>query len=141
MSRNRGHWPLWQAVVAISLFGVSDNVVSSCRAQGDALAQANPSSTSPDVPLERLRVAWNSEAAAEWPAAEVLASISELSYLPPVDADRKFRAMGFERVRPFQVDSLSGYVVSAKDVSVIAFRGTYDASEWLVNVGSLSYYT
>ncbi|MFO0917785.1 MAG: lipase family protein [Planctomycetaceae bacterium] len=136
-----GHWLRRLMMAAIASACMLNLIAVDCLAGDDVLAQANPLPTISLRPVERLEMAWNSEAAPDWPAAEVLATISKLTYLPPSTAEHRFRTLGFQRIRPFQANTLSGYVVSAGDVAVIGFRGTYDASEWLVNLGSLSYYT
>src|SRR5689334_8198053 len=114
----------WLVLAAFSLSGAFWNSTSFCAKGQDALSRANPSPDAPAVnPIDCLRPVWNSEAAIDWSVTEMLASVSELSYLAPVHAERKFQALGFQRVRPFQFKSLSGYVVSEDDVAVIAFRG------------------
>lgn len=86
--------------------------------------------------IERLRAIWNSEAPATWPVAATLATISEAAYLPPVNADEKFRDLGFQECMPIVAGSMIGYVVSADEVTVVVFRGTDfgEASDWLANL-------
>jgi predicted lipase len=100
-----------------------------------------PQPADAETPVDRLRLGWNSEAEADWPAADVLALISELAYLTPAAAEPKYRALGFDRVRPFAEEPTSGYVLSADEVAVIAFSGTQDLAEWLINLDLLSHYT
>jgi triacylglycerol lipase len=71
--------------------------------------------------------------------AELLASISEASYLPPVDVDPNFRTLGFKQVMPVVDGSMIGYVASADDVTVVVFRGPDNDIDWIVNlaVGSV----
>lgn len=93
-----------------------------------------PRPVPPASPIERLRMAWDSESQAEWPASDVLATISETAYLTPVEAETKYRTLGFKQVKTFVDASMIGYVVAADDVAVIAFRGTDDRPDWLVNL-------
>jgi triacylglycerol lipase len=93
----------------------------------------------PTATLERLQQPWDSEAAADWPVAETLATISKLAYLPPVDANKSFSMLGFETFMPVVAGSMIGYVISIEDVTVIVFRGTDadDASDWFANLDIL----
>lgn len=129
-------------LVIISFVAGFWSVVSALIGGDDALAQTSPPSVvTPVSPIDRLRMAWDSEAAPDWPAAEVLASISEFSYLPPVEAERKFRSLGFNRVRFFGFKTLAGYVLSADDVAVVVFQGTDQVSEWIVNLAVAPFFT
>ena len=87
----------------------------------------------PSSHVERLRLKWNSESQADWPVAETLALFSDSAYLPPVEAEAKFRTLGFDRIKPFFIGSMAGYVVAFEDVTVIVFRGTDDKADtpWL----------
>ena len=95
----------------------------------------------PSVPvttaLARLKLVWDSEANANWPAAETLAQIGEIAYEPPHSAEKSFRALGFDKFMPVVQGSMIGYVISGDDVTVIAFRGTDfpEISDWLANLG------
>ncbi len=88
--------------------------------------------------IERLRLDWNSEGPATWPVAETLALISEISYLPPVDAEKRFVELGFTEFMTVVDASMIGYVVSFEDVTVIVFRGTNfgEISDWITNTGT-----
>jgi len=94
-------------------------------------------------PILRLKSAWDSEESSDWAAAETLAWISESAYLPPVDADREFRKLGFKRVIPIVASSMIGYVMWEDEVAVIAFRGTDpgEVSDWLANLHDTSVQT
>jgi hypothetical protein len=94
----------------------------------------------PLEPLEPLRLPWDSEATADWPAAELLASMSHFAYRPPDTAETAYRGLGFDRVTPIVDGSMIGYVASAQDLTVIAFRGTdpSELADWLVNLDTLS---
>ncbi len=91
----------------------------------------------PKTALERLRLKWYSDAVANWPAAETLADISEIAYEPPVEAERRFHALGFSKVMPVVQGSMIGYVITGEDVTVVAFRGTdfNEVSDWIANLG------
>lgn len=93
--------------------------------------------------LQRLQSPWDSELDADWPVAETLATISEVSYLPPVDADPAYRLLGFTDIVPVVASSMIGYVVSTEDVTVIAFRGTDfpEVSDWMANLGRTPFET
>ncbi len=86
--------------------------------------------------LQRLKSAWDSEKNADWPVAETLAEMSEIAYLPPVDAESRYRLLGFTAMMPVVASSMIGYVVSADEVTVIAFRGTDsgEVSDWIANL-------
>lgn len=92
----------------------------------------------PDSALDRLRLPWDSESAAYWPAAETLAEISEQAYLPPVEAEQAYHSLGFNKVMPFVEGSMIGYVISGEDVTVVVFRGTdfNEVSDWMANLGT-----
>jgi hypothetical protein len=90
--------------------------------------------------MEKFRLVWNSEADADWPVAETLATISEQAYLAPVDAESAYRKLGFDRFTAIVEGSMIGYVISGGDVTLIAFRGTNagEISDWFVNLDCLS---
>jgi triacylglycerol lipase len=91
----------------------------------------------PATTLERLQLAWDSEAPADWPAAESLATISSLAYQPPVDASESYARLGFKTIMPVVAGSMVGYILSIDDVTVIAFRGTDTAFDWFTNLDLL----
>jgi triacylglycerol lipase len=85
--------------------------------------------------LASLRLPWDSEESADWPAAEELSEISRVSYLPFVEADPVFRAMGFDSVIPFNSATMFGYVLIDGDVAVVAFRGSEsEIGDWWTNI-------
>lgn len=90
----------------------------------------------PTTTLERLRQPWDSEGPAHWPVAETMATMSDLAYLPPVDAHEQFLKFGFDKFMPTVAGSMLGYVLSIADVTVIVFRGTDagDVGDWIANV-------
>jgi pimeloyl-ACP methyl ester carboxylesterase len=88
--------------------------------------------------VERLRAAWDSEGPADWPVTELLASISNIAYQTPPAAKTSYGDLGFKRVNPIIIDSMAVYVIGSEDVAVIAFRGTDDPADWLVNLNALT---
>jgi Predicted lipase len=102
--------------------------------------EEKPSDKVPVVPksaLVRLRNAWDADAAADWPASETLADISEIAYQSPHDAEKSYRRLGFSTVMPVVQGSMIGYVITGEDVTVVVFRGTdfTEVSDWLANLG------
>ncbi len=81
-----------------------------------------------------LTATWNAAAQADWPIAELLAEISEAAYLSPVEAQAKFQSLGFTDIGGMESGSMVGYVLSLGGTSVIVFRGTDDASDWITNL-------
>jgi hypothetical protein len=130
----------WLLFGAMVWCGTGCNITTSSPGGEETVDQPEASDPSPDSPsepialLDRLRTAWNSEAAADWPAAELLASMSTAAYLPLDAAEPAYEQLGFTEITPLAAGSLSGYIVSADDVSVIAFCGTDNAGDWLVNL-------
>jgi triacylglycerol lipase len=84
--------------------------------------------------LESLTLSWDSDGPANWPVAELLASMSDTSYLPPVDAEAGLLAIGFHHVQTVADGSMIGYVASTDDATVIVFRGTDNNIDWIVNL-------
>lgn len=130
----------WPGVLLLVLAGIGATWVAFATPGGGiTVDEASFPKPSPIVfgPLQRLQQPWNSEQRADWPVAETLASISEIAYLPPVDADPAYRQLGFTNVMPIVANSMIGYVLSADDVVVIAFRGTDsgEVSDWMTNLG------
>jgi hypothetical protein len=52
------------------------------------------------------------------------AKLSATTYDDPVDADSKFRAIGFRILRFFDVDGAQGYFLTNGTINVLSFRGT-----------------
>lgn len=94
----------------------------------------DPRPEPPVHPLECLRSAWDSEEYADWPVAELLAAMSKQAYCTPKQAESTFRRYGFGKVTPVKAGSLIGYVACYEDMMVIAFRGTDDIQDWLINL-------
>ena len=106
----------------------------------DEEQHVSPTPTPSDPALERLRQPWDSEEKSYWPVAETLAAISDIAYLPPIDAEKEFEKLGFSQMVPLFEKSMVAYVVFKDNVTVIAFRGTDggDVSDWVVNLNTLS---
>lgn len=81
---------------------------------------------------------WDANAQADWPICELMAQISEAAYLVPVEAEAKYKSLGFTDVDVFTQGSMIGYVISTEGVSVIAFRGTDDVPDWIANLKTLA---
>jgi len=92
----------------------------------------------PETAIERLRLPWNSEDTSDWAATDVLATLSQHSYLSPVEAEAAFTTLGFSEVTALVDRSMVGYVVHSDGVCVIVFRGTDDGFDWVTNLGSIS---
>ena len=88
-----------------------------------------------DDELAALRLPWDSEADAAWPAAAVLSKLSDLAYKPFVEADPAFQSLGFDRVVPFNSATMFGYVAIHQDVAVFTFRGSENEfGDWWTNL-------
>jgi hypothetical protein len=68
--------------------------------------------------IDRLRAAWDSEGAANWPVAETLALFCQIAYQPPVDAKDSFQKLGVDSVETIVDGSMVGYVITVADVTV-----------------------
>lgn len=140
MGRRSSSLLSWLLLGTICWWGAGCNITTTPPGGEETVDQPDAPDPPPDAPaepiapLDRLRMAWNSEAAADWPAAELLASMSTAAYLPPAAAEPAYELMGFTEITPLAAGSLSGYVVSADDVTVIAFCGTDNAADWLINL-------
>lgn len=85
--------------------------------------------------LAVLRMNWDSEATADWPASELLSKLSDIAYQPYIEAEPSFQELGFDRVVPFNSATMFGYVASHKDVAAVAFRGSeQEFGDWWTNI-------
>lgn len=94
--------------------------------------------------IQRLAANWDSEdRVPNWPVAETMAMLSDYAYLPPFNAEQKFRELGFSDCVAIVQGSMIGYVVSSEDSTVIVFRGTdfVELSDWLSNVDTAPFHT
>lgn len=136
---------VWMILLGAVLVGVCYCVYIALSPPGredtiDEAEHPERSPVAPTSPMEKFRAAWDSEACADWPVAELLALMSEQAYLSPVEAEAGYRTLGFDRVTSVVEGAMIGYVASGKDVTVIAFRGTNvsEMSDWLVNLNCIS---
>jgi triacylglycerol lipase len=88
--------------------------------------------------IDRLRAAWDSEEAANWPVAETLGLFCQIAYQPPVDAKDSFKKLGVDSVETIVDGSMVGYVITVADVTVVVFRGTDDDFDWFCNLDSFT---
>lgn len=138
--------PWLASVVALLVFsGLIYCMVVALSTPGceSVIDQPSPPSPLPNPqpqPTDPLRSAWHSELNADWPIAELLASMSDVAYLAPEAAQEAYTKLGFEKSTPIEIGSMIGYVASSKDVTVIAFRGTNanEIADWFVNLDTLS---
>ena len=91
----------------------------------------------PDSAILRLQMDWDSEKReADWGVSETLAEISEIAYMAPVSATKRFNEIGFSEVMPLVSGSMMGYALRDQGTTVIVFRGTNssETSDWISNV-------
>lgn len=88
--------------------------------------------------IDRLRAAWDSEQAANWPVAETLALFCQIAYQPPVDAKDSLQKLEVDSVETIADGSMIGYVIAIADVTVVVFRGTDDNFDWFCNLNSFT---
>src|SRR5713226_8870774 len=119
--------------------GVVYIAVSPPGRQDTIIEPKHPDGLKPSMKsVDRLREKWDSEGEADWPVAELLASMSNVAYQTPAAAKTSYGGLGFDQTVPVIKDSQAAYIVSIEDVAVIAFRGTDDPVDWLVNLDILS---
>ena len=129
---------LWMIVtiviVAIATFFIY--IIRSAPGRIETIDQDGEATPSPPIsnPFDSLRANWDSEAYADWPVAELLAEVSQYTYLPPGEAEVELNSLGFQEVTPVIEASMVGYVAITDDVAVIAYRGTDDLTDWLANL-------
>ena len=88
--------------------------------------------------IDRLRAAWDSEQAANWPVAETLALFCQIAYQPPVDAKDSLQKLGVDSVETIADGSMIGYVIAIADMTVVVFRGTDDNFDWFCNLNNFT---
>ena len=76
---------------------------------------------------------WNGEDGVPWAAARSLAQLCKLSYASQAEIDTVLSRWGFGKPSHFQNGSLYACLASDEQTVVIAFRGTDDRQDWLVN--------
>lgn len=85
--------------------------------------------------LASLRIPWDSESTADWPAAELLSKFSDIAYQPYIEAEPAFEELRFDRVVPFNSATMFGYVASHRDVAIVTFRGSeQEFGDWWTNI-------
>lgn len=85
--------------------------------------------------LSSLRIPWDSESTADWPAAELLSKLSDIAYQPYMDAEPAFKELGFNRVVAFSSATMFGYVANHNDIAIVAFRGSeQEFGDWWTNI-------
>lgn len=136
-------WPnrylllLGSALVALAGYGAYE-VAYGDRNDGSTvivdLVDIDPDREIPEH-IDRLRQPWDSEGPIDWLAADTLVQLSDIAYRPPVFATKEAAALGFSACTPMVAGSMIGYVISEKDVTVLAFRGTdfEESSDWFAN--------
>jgi triacylglycerol lipase len=98
-----------------------------------------PDDNVPRVLVEILRDTWDAfSEQSNWPAARAMGEVSLAAYLSPVEAEARFKELGYESVSVISNGSLLGYVLTANDSAVIVFRGTDDPGDWVVNLNTRS---
>ncbi len=89
----------------------------------------------PKALVEVLRDAWDAfSEQSNWPVARTMGEVSLAAYLPPVEAEVRFKQLGYEKVSVISDGSLLGYILTVSDAAVIVFRGTDDPGDWVVNL-------
>ena len=76
---------------------------------------------------------WNDENGVPWAVARSLAQMCKLSYASEAEINTALAAWGFPKVSHFQNGSLYACIASNDHTVLIAFRGTDDSKDWLVN--------
>jgi hypothetical protein len=100
-------------------------------------ASATEANAAADVRLAALAEGWNEDRGVPWPAVSTLAQLANCAYLSADDAQARLAKWGLAKPRFFAKGSLNAYVAADRNVVVIAFRGTDDAKDWLVNADCL----
>ena len=127
---------LFSLVTSIIIWQFLNSTPGQIEVVDEAEVDGIPKPEVPNSSLARLRLDWNSESVANWPAAETLADISEIAYQPPWEAIASYRDLGFTECMPVVQGSMIGYIITGDDVTVIAFRGTdfSEVSDWMANL-------
>ncbi|WP_437191345.1 lipase family protein [Planctomicrobium sp. SH527] len=73
---------------------------------------------------ERLARQWSTnDKYADWPVAELMLDLCQISYRPPVEAREELKNRGFQ-AETIESGSMNGYVVKSNNDAIIVFRGT-----------------
>lgn len=89
------------------------------------------------VDVSPLAAAWNARDGIPWRTAAFFAQVCEASYLDTDAAVAKLREWKLTSSDVIQQDSMFVCVASNDNVVVIAFRGTDDTRDWLINLNSV----
>jgi hypothetical protein len=133
-------WSGWCGIVFVGLFLLGGwHLLVSAPGMEDTEKEGDRDKSKPiSKHIDRLRAAWDSEEAADWPVAETLASFCKIAYQPPVDAKDSLQKLGVDSVETIADGSMIGYVVAVADVTVVVFRGTDDKFDWFCNLDSFT---
>jgi hypothetical protein len=80
---------------------------------------------------------WNDDQSIPWPVARTFAEVCNLSYATEAEVNAAFARWGIGKVSHFPSGSLYACVASDDRTVLIAFRGTDDAKDWLVNTDAI----
>jgi hypothetical protein len=99
-----------------------------------ALEVVQPQSNQPlAVTFSALGDHWNDQNGVPWAAAGALAQMCKLSYASEAEINATLSEWGLPKVSHFRNESLYACVASDDHTVLIAFRGTDDSKDWLVN--------
>lgn len=87
--------------------------------------------------LDAFRAEWSIFGRFEtWPTIIPLAKMADIAYSKPEAAEKQYQAMGFSTAIPIDspLHTQVGYVVGGDDVVVLAFRGSDDTEDWILNI-------
>lgn len=76
---------------------------------------------------------WNDEQGIPWPVADSLGQVCKLAYASQTEVNKTLSGWGFATVAHFPKASLYAFVASDDRTVLVAFRGTDDLKDWLVN--------
>lgn len=114
--------------------GCTERIPSPGDKVRDALATVQPQPGQPlAVAFAAMGDHWNDEHGVPWAVAGSLAQMCKLSYAGEAEINAALSRWGFSKVSHFQNASLYACVASDDDTVLIAFRGTDDPKDWLVN--------
>jgi len=95
----------------------------------------------PSQPLADTFVApgdrWNDEQDIPWAVARSLGQMCKLSYAGPTEIDAALSRWNFSKIDHFHNGSLYACVASDDHTVLVAFRGTDDSKDWLVNIDAV----
>ncbi len=99
-----------------------------------AVAAVQPQANQPHaVAFDTLGDHWNDENGVPWEAAGALAQMCKLSYASEAEINTTLAEWGLPKVSHFRNGPLYACAASDDRTVLIAFRGTDDSKDWLVN--------